>query len=564
MEKMINKRDLSVIIAARNEEFLKRTVEGVLKNRRANTEVIVILDGAWAKPQLKCHPDVTIIYHPESIGQRAAVNEGARISRAKFVMKLDAHCIVDEGFDVKLMEECDYKWTVVPTMYNLHAFNWRCKKCGNEWYQGPTPKHCMQPGESRKENKECDGKDFERVMVWKRRKHRRSNYMRFDSDLHFQYWGGYGKRPEAKAKIAPIMSFIGACWFMHRKRYWELEGLDEDHGSWGQVGTEVACKSWLSGGELVVNKKTWFAHMFRTQGGDFGFPYKLSGKQTAHAREHSKKIWRGNKWGKAIHPLRWLVKKFWPVPGWTVDDLKKIGGSIGQKGLKKGIIYYTDNQLKLRIAHACKLQIKKIGLPIVSASLKPMQDMGKNIHVQMKRGYMAYFTQILRALEESNADIIYFCEHDWLYHPSHFEFTPEKKNRYYYNDNWWRLRYSDGHAIRYDTHLLPSICGFRETLLEHYTKRMDRLKKGENSTKEILRMGFEPGTHNRKERIDDIKAEGFKSKYPNIDIRHDNNLTSNRWSKDQFRSQRNCRNWQESNIDNIPGWTDLRHKLKIN
>jgi len=39
----------------------------------------------------------------------------------------------------------------------------------------------------------------------------------------------------------------------------ELEGLDERHGFWGQFGTEISCKSWLSGGRQVVNKKTWFA-----------------------------------------------------------------------------------------------------------------------------------------------------------------------------------------------------------------------------------------------------------------------------------------------------------------
>ena len=70
----MNKRDVSVLIAARNEEFLSRTVEDVLKKKRANTEVIVIADGNWPDPPLKDHPDLTLVYHPVSIGQRQAVN----------------------------------------------------------------------------------------------------------------------------------------------------------------------------------------------------------------------------------------------------------------------------------------------------------------------------------------------------------------------------------------------------------------------------------------------------------------------------------------------------------
>jgi len=123
---MIKKYDLSVLITARNEEFLSRTVEGVLKARRGKTEVIVVMDGAWADPPLANHEDVTVLYHNESVGQRQAINEACALSDAKFIMKLDAHCIMDEGFDVKLMADCEYDWTVVPRLFNLHAFNCKC------------------------------------------------------------------------------------------------------------------------------------------------------------------------------------------------------------------------------------------------------------------------------------------------------------------------------------------------------------------------------------------------------------------------------------------------------
>lgn len=261
---MRSENSLDVIIPARSEMFLANTIDDILKNKRGDTKVIAILDGAWADPPIMDHPDVDLIYHATSIGQRAATNEGARISRSKFVMKCDGHCAFDEGFDVKLMETFEYDWFVIPTMRNLHCFNWACPACGNETYQGPTPQKCEKCGNT---------VGLFRKMVWKPRKGTSNNFMRFDSNLHFQYWGDYKLRPESEGEIVECMSLIGACWMVHRERYWEVDGLDEAHGSWGQMGTEIACKAWLSGGKLVVNKKTWFAHMFRTQGGDFSFPH---------------------------------------------------------------------------------------------------------------------------------------------------------------------------------------------------------------------------------------------------------------------------------------------------
>ena len=120
-------RDLSIVIPARNEMFLNNTINSILSKCEADTEVIAICDGSWAVEPIPQHERVTVVYHPESIGQRAATNEGARLSQAKYFMKCDAHCDFDKGFDRKLMEDCEYDWTVIPSMYNLHAFDWDVK-----------------------------------------------------------------------------------------------------------------------------------------------------------------------------------------------------------------------------------------------------------------------------------------------------------------------------------------------------------------------------------------------------------------------------------------------------
>jgi len=547
-------RDLSILIPARNEMFLARTVEDLLKNKRGNTEVLVGLDGEWADPSLADHDDLTILYCGKSIGQRAITNQLCRLSHAKYVMKIDAHCSVDEGFDLKMMAEMHDDWTMAPMMYNFHVFDWVCYTCGNRKYQGPTPDKCEKCGDV-----------MAREMIWKPRRSRMTCAYRFDRNLHFQYWGDYKKRQTGD--IVESLSLQGSCWMLTREKYWELNVSDEGHGGWGQQGTEVACKTWLSGGKVMINKKTWYAHMFRTQGGDFGFPYTLSGKEVDKARKYSRSLFVDGNW-KAKYDLNWLLTKFYPVPDW--HDEKKpsavsTGANLSTSESKSGktMVFYTDNRLNVKIAHAVQKNLLKIskekGIPIVSVSLKPM-SFGRNVCLSLSRGYIAMARQILVGLETTHADIVYLCEHDVLYHPSHFDFTPIDRNVYYYNTNVWRVRSSDGHALYCDNlHQLSGLVAFRYTLKDHFRKRVKRLEEKRAEipndhafNRYIRQVGFEPGTHNRPDRIDDLPYKDYFSEHPNIDIRHEANLTPSRWNKDQFRNERYTEGWTEA--ETVPPW----------
>jgi len=188
---MVNKM-LSILIPSRCEEFLKNTVEDILKNKRGATEIIVGLDGEWSDPPLDQHPDVNIVYYPQSIGQRAMTNRCVSLSRAHYVMKVDAHCSFDEGFDVKMIEafkETGDNVTMVPIMRNLHVFNWRCYEnyCGWVGYQGPTPLKCPKCGSSRK---------IRREMKWIGKSNPQSTSYCFDSEPHFAYFEDYKHRPQ--------------------------------------------------------------------------------------------------------------------------------------------------------------------------------------------------------------------------------------------------------------------------------------------------------------------------------------------------------------------------------
>lgn len=310
--------DLSIIIPARNEEFLRRTIESILKNARGDTEVIAIFDGYWPDPPIDDDERVRIIHNTEPIGQRQATNQGAKLSRAKYIMKCDGHCHFDEGFDVKLMADCEYDWTVVPRMFVLDAFHWVCPECSKEYHQGPVMSKCRECG--------FEG-ELDRKIVWEPKAAKKTDYMWFDNTMRVRYFDrnhmdGFDKktyyhkyRDWAKEPVTDVMCGVGACWFLHRDRYWELGGMDESHGSWGQMGVEVACKAWLSGGRHVVNKNTWFSHLFRTQKG-FTWPYDNPMKAQDAAREYSRDLWLNDKWSGQKRKLEWLIDKFAPLKGW--------------------------------------------------------------------------------------------------------------------------------------------------------------------------------------------------------------------------------------------------------
>ena len=528
---------LSILIPARNEEFLARTIEDILSNIEGDTEILVGLDGAWANPPIKDDPRVTIVHVSESIGQRAMTNQLCKLSTAKYVLKCDAHCAFDKGFDVKMMADMQDDWTMVPVMRNLHAFDWVCPD-GHRRYQSPSGP-C----------KECS-KETVKDVVWIAKTSPQSTSYCFDSEPHFQYFGAYKKKQIGE--LVETMSLQGSLFMLTREKYWELNICDEAFGSWGSQGIEVAVKTWLSGGRVIVNKKTWYAHMFRTQGGDFGFPYELSERQVSHAKKMAKDIFFNAKWNKAIHPLWWLLEKFWPVPGWTHEDLARLKGEP-----TKGILYYSDNRLNMKFAGKIRKQLEQVGLPITSVTLKPT-NFGRNIHFPGERGYLQMFKQILAGLEAMTENIVYFAEHDVLYHADHFKFLPTDPYKFYYNGNYWMLRLKDGFAVHYNCSPLSGLVVFRETAIKHFRERVEMIERLGNEYKP-LHMGFEPFTHNRVKWDFWCGFEVFMPEFPNIDVAHGGNTTWKRWDQKHF--IRKPTFWEESTVDKIPGWEGLRELL---
>lgn len=225
----------------------------------------------------------------------------------------------------------------------------------------------------------------------------------------------------------------------------------------------------------------------------------------------------------------------------------------------KSIIYYTDNRLDEEITRRVQGQILKSGLPIVSCSLKPI-DFGKNIVLDLSPGPTTMFKQILTALKASQAESVFFCEHDVLYHLSHFDFIPPDDNIFYYNTNAWRWAYLENKAVTYDHfRSVSGLCVNREKAINNYEKRLKLIIEKEYDKLQTRgnpgwarKMGYEPGKPKRIGGFSDDVVEERRSEYPNIDIRHKRTMTPIKMTLESFIHKPT--GWRESAIDQLPGW----------
>lgn len=280
---------VSVIIPARNELFLQKTVESLLERARGNIEIIVILDGYWPNPPIVSSQNVRIIHFGTSRGMRPGINAGVDACNGEYILKLDAHCLLDEGFDVKLVADCEDNWVVIPRRKRLDGENWCVQDVAKPdidymYVSFPDdPKDFGGPG--------LNGK------VW--------NEKNADESIR-------------SILIDDLLSFQGSGWFIKRKYFDFLELMDtEKYGTFWNEAQEIGFKCWLSGGRVVVNKKTWYAHLHK--GKKYGRGYLLQEEQLATGARYTKNWMRGKIWHKQIYELPWLIDKFWPVPGWPED-----------------------------------------------------------------------------------------------------------------------------------------------------------------------------------------------------------------------------------------------------
>ena len=287
---MIN---ISVIIPSRSPEYLQKTIDDLLLKAEGEIEIIVIFDGIWPDPMLKEDKRVIILHHGtvhNSIGMRESINKGVAISSGKYIMKIDEHCMVDQGFDVKLIADCEDNWVVIPRRYRLDADNWQIIEDGRP----PVDYMLIDYPYQRPNDKTCG--------------------------LHGNEW----KRPErADLLIDDTPTMQGSCYFMARK-HWDTtikEMSTEKYGQFTQEAQEISMPTWLSGGRVVVNKKTWYAHYHKGKNGKgYGFSnaqYAEHMKGTEKGRLYAIDYWLNTK--DYLYDWEWFINKFPGMKGWGKD-----------------------------------------------------------------------------------------------------------------------------------------------------------------------------------------------------------------------------------------------------
>lgn len=222
-----------------------------------------------------------------------------------------------------------------------------------------------------------------------------------------------------------------------------------------------------------------------------------------------------------------------------------------------GVIFYTSSDLDEKIARPVREQILKSGLPIISTSLKSL-DFGRNIVVGGKKGYVTMMLQIITALEESTAKYVFFTEHDVLYPPEHFDFTPPRDDIFYYNANNYRWELGSTTAIRHDRMLpLSVMCCNRKLALKFYQYRWQKMeeigmKEFDNPQSSVMRkFGFEPGTKKKKRGgLTDDDFDTWYSKEPVIDIRHKGTFSPKKCTLESFTHKPS--GWKTININELP------------
>ena len=264
---------LSIIIPSRNEPYLARTIQDLLEKSTGKIEIIAVFDGYWPEVNdISTDKRVNYIHFTNPRGMRNAINSGVAISNGEFVMKIDAHCMVEKGFDEVLKRNCEVDWVVVPRRYALDPVQWALID---------NPKYPV-------------------------------DYMYLSKDLHGEVWTEKNNDESLKTKeVDELMSAQGSCWFMRREYFNFLELMDEENfGEFSNEFQEIGFKAWLSGGRVVVNKKTWYAHWHKTESRG----YNLKKEESEKGMMFTKRWVNERVWHKQTLPFNTMIERFGKLP----------------------------------------------------------------------------------------------------------------------------------------------------------------------------------------------------------------------------------------------------------
>src|SRR4029079_4377018 len=191
-----------------------------------------------------------------------------------------------EGWDTILVADCDDDWVVVPRRLRLDPDTFVTRDDGRP----PIDYHYL----SFPDNVNDFGGPGLNGKVWAER-----------------------QRARADIELDDEMSSQGSGWFISAANFQRLELMDDtNYGPFWNEFQEIGLKGWLSGGQVKVNKRTWYAHWHK---GSAGRGYRMPESWLRQGASFSKRWMFNEAWAKQTRPFSWLIEHFWPVPTWPAN-----------------------------------------------------------------------------------------------------------------------------------------------------------------------------------------------------------------------------------------------------
>jgi glycosyltransferase involved in cell wall biosynthesis len=282
---------VSILIPSRNEQFLVPTVTDLLAKAAGDIELVVVLDGYWPDPPLPDDSRIVVLHRGRAEGMRPAINAAATVASGEFLMKCDAHCMFDEGFDVKLRADYqDDNWILIPRRYALDPIAWAIDTSNKKY---PVDYHFLsEPFE-----RHGDAVPGLHGSAWTARREARKHIL-IDDELASQ----------------------GSCYFIAKSFFNQLGPLDiAKFGSFWAENQELSLKAWMMGGAQKITKNTWYSHVFK--GKRFGRGYSTAGMGHENGTAFCAWFFMTDQPFKGkVRTMRSIIEQFAPVPTWADID----------------------------------------------------------------------------------------------------------------------------------------------------------------------------------------------------------------------------------------------------
>jgi len=210
---------ISILIPAHNEQqYLNKTIDNFFSSAVGDVEVVVVLNGY----DQDVDPRAVVIKSDTNKGERWAMNRAAERAVGEYLMRSDAHCDIDHGYDQKIIEALQIhpRAVIVPVLTAVDG-NW--KRNLDHWY----------------------------------------GFCKLLPTFEEKWWS----KPEY-ATIEPNMSCTGCGMSMTAKFYKEIGGADENMPPMGAIGPEFSTKAFYYGDGLFTRTDLLMGHIWSTGGYD--------------------------------------------------------------------------------------------------------------------------------------------------------------------------------------------------------------------------------------------------------------------------------------------------------